>query len=206
MIKMHWTLSAALLAALPLFSPGTANAQSSAPAAPAAAARGVAVPGDYVIGTEDVLGVVFWREQDKALTTDVVVRPDGMISVPMLNDIPAAGLTPEALAKVVEQAASKFIRDSAATVIVRAINSRKVYVIGEVARPGAVPLGGQMNVLQVIAEAGGFLDTAKKNDVIIVRQVKGTEQRFKFNYKEVVNGKKLEQNIRLLPGDTVLVR
>jgi polysaccharide biosynthesis/export protein len=204
MIKMHWTLSAALLAALPLFSPGTANAQSTAP--PAGGTRGVVVPGDYVIGAEDVLGIVFWREQDKALTTDVVVRPDGMISVPMLNDIPAAGLTPEALAKVVEQAASKYIRDSAATVIVRAINSRKVYVIGEVNKPGPVALGGQMNVLQVIAEAGGFLETAKKNDVIIVRQVKGTEQRFKFNYKEVVNGKKLEQNIRLLPGDTVLVR
>jgi polysaccharide biosynthesis/export protein len=208
MTTMHRFLFIAACAALTLGRPPVATAQSAAPtpSTMAAVARAAVVPGDYVIGVEDVLGVVFWREQDKALSTDVVVRPDGMISVPMLNDIPAAGLTPEELAKVVEQAASKFIRDSAATVIVRSINSRKVYVIGEVAKPGPVALGGQMNVLQVIAEAGGFLETAKRNDVTVVRMLKGKEQRFKFNYKEVVNGKRPEQNIRLLPGDTILVR
>jgi polysaccharide biosynthesis/export protein len=188
--------------------PISAIAQSTASPAgsPAAAARTAVVPGDYVIGVEDVLGVVFWREQDKALSTDVVVRPDGMITVPMLNDIPAAGLTPEALAKVVEQAAAKYIRDSAATVIVRTINSRKVHVIGEVSRPGPVPLGGPMTVLQAISEVGGFTDIAKKNDVTIVRTQNGKEQRFKFNYKDVLNGKKIEQNILLRPGDLILVR
>jgi polysaccharide export outer membrane protein len=149
---------------------------------------------------------VFWREQDKGLTTDVVVRPDGKISVPMLNDVQAAGLTPEQLAAAVQQAASKYIRDAVATVVVRQIHSRKVFVIGEVSKPGPVQLGSDMNVMQVLAEAGGFLEHANKTDVVIVRNEGGREQRFKFNYKDVLRGKKLEQNIKLLPGDTVLVR
>jgi len=182
--------------------PGSTNGASPVASAP----RSVPLPSDYVIGVEDRLGVVFWREQDKALTTDVVVRPDGKISVPMLNDISAVGLTPEQLAAAVQQAASKYIRDAAATVIVREIHSRKIFVIGEVSSPGAVDLGGGMNVLQALAAAGGFLETAKKGDVTVVRKVNDREQRFKFNYKEVVQGKKIEQNIRLLPGDTILVR
>ena len=189
--------------ALLVFLPVVCAAQ---PAQTAAPAQRLTLPSDYVIGVEDLLGVVFWREQDKALTTDVVVRPDGKISVPMLNDITAAGLTPEQLAVTVQQAASKYIRDAVATVIVREIRSRKVFVIGEVTKPGAVPLGSEMNVLQVLAEAGGFLEHAKKTDVAIVRIENGLERRFKFNYNEVVRGKKPEQNIRLLPGDTVLVR
>jgi len=180
-------------------SPGSSTSPVNAP-------RSVPLPSDYVIGVEDRLGVVFWREQDKALTTDVVVRPDGKISVPMLNDISAVGLTPEQLAAAVQQAASKYILDAAATVIVREIHSRKVFVIGEVSKPGAVDLGSEMNVLQVLAAAGGFLEHAKKSDVVIVRKVNDREQRFKFNYKDVVRGKNVEQNIRLLPGDTVLVR
>jgi polysaccharide biosynthesis/export protein len=172
----------------------------------AQAPAGIDVPGDYVIGVEDVLGVVFWREQDKNLTTDVVVRPDGKISVPMLNDIKAAGLTPEQLAASVQQAASKYIRDAAATVVVREIHSRKIFVIGEVNKPGTLQIGSELNVLQAIAEAGGFLEHAKKSNVVVVRNEGGREQRFKFNYKDVVAGKKLEQNIKLRPGDTVLVR
>lgn len=199
------SLLAAVLLPVAAIAQSTSSAGASTTSKPAAP-RAAVVPGDYVIGVEDVLGIVFWREQDKALSTDVVVRPDGMISVPMLNDIPAAGMTPEALAKAVEQAAAKYIRDSAATVIVRSINSRKVYVIGEVSKPGPVALGGQMTVLQVIGEVGGFTEVAKKNDVTIVRNVNGKEQRFKFNYKEVVDGKKIEQNILLRPGDLVLVR
>ena len=171
---------------------------SGGPAAP--------VPGDYVIGVEDVLGVVFWREQDRNLTTDVVVRPDGKIPVPMLNDVNAAGLTAEQLAATVQQAASKFIRDAAVTVVVRAIHSRRIFVVGEVSKPGAVELGSELNVLQAIAGAGGFLEHAKRSEVVIVRSEGGRERRFKFNYKDVVAGKKLDQNIKLVPGDTVLVR
>jgi polysaccharide export outer membrane protein len=186
--------------------PALAGAQTAARTPVTAATSGVDVPGDYIIGVEDVLGVVFWREQDKNLTTDVVVRPDGKISVPMLNDLRAAGLTPEQLAASVQQAASKYIRDAAATVVVREIHSRKIFVIGEVTKPGTIQIGSELNVLQAIAEAGGFLEHAKKGNVVIVRNEGGREQRFKFNYKDVVAGKKLDQNIRLQPGDTVLVR
>jgi polysaccharide export outer membrane protein len=163
-----------------------------------------ALPTDYVIGVEDVLTVMFLREKD--LTAEVVVRPDGKISLPMLNDVPAAGLTPEQLSATVAEAATKFIRDPGVTVMVKAINSRKVYVVGEVSRPGTFQLGSEMNVLHGLAEAGGFLEHAKKDDVVIVRSVNGQEQRFKFNYNDVVRGKNTQQNIKLLPGDTILVR
>ena len=162
------------------------------------------LPKDYVIGIEDILNVVSWR--DKELSAEVVVRPDGKISLPMLNDIPAAGMTPEQLAATVQKAATKFVRDPGITVIVKEIHSRKVYVVGEVAKPGTVSLGSEMNVLQAIAQAGGLLETANKGDVVIVRNENGQERRFKFNYNDVVRGKNVAQNIRLLPGDTILIR
>ena len=163
-----------------------------------------AVPTDYVIGVEDVLSVIFWREKD--MSADVVVRPDGKISLPMLNDVTAAGLTPEALAEVVAKAGTKFVRDAGATVIVKEIRSRKIYVIGEVMKPGTFQLGNEMTVLQALGEAGGFIEGANKGDVRIVRNQGGKEHRFKFNYKDVVDGKNPEQNIKLLPGDTIIVR
>ena len=162
------------------------------------------VPKNYVIGVEDVLNVVFWRDKD--MSAEVVVRPDGKISLPMLNDVEAVGMTPEELAHQVEQAATKFVRDAGATVIVKEIRSRKVYVIGEVAKPGTFQLGNDMNVLQLIAEAGGFLDDAKKDDVTIVRNEVSGEHRYKFRYNDVIRGKNTRQNLRLVPGDTVIVR
>ena len=176
----------------------TGSTPSSAPTAP------ITVPSNYVIGVEDVLAVVFWR--DKEMSGEAVVRPDGKISLPMLNDIPAAGMTPEALAAAIAKAATKFVKDPAATVIVKEIRSRKVYVIGEVGKPGPFQLSAEMNVLKALGEAGGFLEGAKKSDVVIVRNEGGTERRFKFNYNEVVQGKNLQQNILLLPGDTIIVR
>jgi polysaccharide export outer membrane protein len=170
---------------------------------PPVAAAAVAVPSDYVIGVADILTVVFWR--DKELSAEVVVRPDGKISLPMLNDLPAAGMTPEALGVAVSNAATKYVRDPGATVIVKEIRSRKIHIIGEVARPGPVSLGAEMNVLQALGEAGGFIEGADKGDVIIVRNESGKERRFKFNYNDVVKGKNLAQNIRLLPGDTIIV-
>jgi polysaccharide export outer membrane protein len=187
--------------ASPVGAPAAPAPASPAPRPPAATAP---VPSDYVIGVEDVLTIVFWRE--KELSAEVVVRPDGKISLPMLNDVPAVGLTPEALAATVAKAATKYVKDPAATVIVREIRSRKVYVIGEVSRPGPVALGADMNVLQLLGEVGGFVEGAKKSDVVIVRMVGGTERRFRFNYNEVVKGKNLQQNIKLFPGDTIIVR
>jgi polysaccharide export outer membrane protein len=162
------------------------------------------VPSDYVIGVEDVLNIVFWKEKD--FSAEVVVRPDGKISLPMLNDIDAVGLTPEQLAAEVSKAATKFVRDAGATVMVREIRSRKVYVVGEVTKPGAFAIGDEMNVLQALAEAGGLLEHAKKGDIVIVRNENGTERRFKFDYDDVVRGRETKQNIKLLPGDTILVR
>ena len=162
------------------------------------------LPKDYVIGADDVLSVVFWNA--KELSAEVLVRPDGKISLPLLNDLPAAGMTPEQLAESIAKIGTKFVRDSGATVIVKEIRSRKVYVIGEVAKPGPLQLGSDMNVMHAIGESGGFLEGAKKGDVVIVRNENGKERRYKFNYNDVVKGKNVEQNIRLLPGDTILVR
>ena len=178
-------------------------AHAQKPGAPNTTAA-IAVPVDYVIGVEDVLSVVFWREKD--MSAEVVVRPDGKISLPMLNDVTAAGLTPEALATAVASAGAKFVRDAGATVIVKEIRSRKIYIIGEVAKPGTFQMGSEMTVLQALGEAGGFIEGAKKSDVAIVRNQGGKQQRFKFNYNDVVKGKNPAQNIRLLPGDTIIVR
>jgi polysaccharide export outer membrane protein len=164
----------------------------------------VEVPSDYVIGVQDVLSVVFWKE--KELSAEVVVRPDGKISLPMLNDIHAVGLTPEQLAEEVAKAATRYVRDTGNTVMVKEIRSRRIYVIGEVTRPGAYQLADQMNVLQALAEAGGLLEHANKGDIVIVRQENGSEKRYKFNYDDVVRGRDTSQNITLRPGDTILVR
>jgi len=164
----------------------------------------VKLPNDYVIGADDVLSVVFWREKD--LNADVVVRPDGKISLPVLNDVQAVGLTPEELAESIANAARKYVRDSGATVMVKEIHSRKVYVVGEVGKPGSFPLDADMNVLQALAQAGGLLEDAHKGDVVIVRNEKGVERRFRFDYNEVMRGTNTSQNIKLRPGDTILVR
>ena len=198
-ICLYAALSASLAAQTTKQPPNASTSPS--PSTPVASPT---LPKDYVIGVEDVLNVVFWKDKD--LSAEVLVRPDGKISLPMLNDVPAAGMTPEQLAAAVQKAAAKFVRDPGATVMVKEIRSRKVYVIGEVAKPGTFHLGSEMNVLQIIAQAGGLLEHANKGDVVIVRNENGQERRYKFNYNDVVRGKKVSQNIRLLPGDTILIR
>jgi polysaccharide biosynthesis/export protein len=169
-------------------------------ASPLAAAT---VPAGYVIGPQDVLSIVFWREKD--LSADVVVRPDGKISLPLLKDLQAAGYTPDQLTEVLVKAAAKFIGQPNATVIVKEINSRKVFIVGQVAKPGTFALTGDMTVLQLIALAGDVLEYAKSTKVVVVRKEDGREQRLPFNYKEVVKGKHAGQNLLLKPGDTVIV-
>jgi polysaccharide export outer membrane protein len=195
--------------ALALTQPSALDAQSPTPAPPAAPAQnqtaaGVPLPSDYVIGPEDMLDVVFWTA--KEMSHQVLVRPDGKISLPLIDDIQAAGLTPEQLATSLKKAAEQFVHDGNATVIVTEIHSRKVYIVGEVSKPGTIALGGDMTVLQALGEAGGFLEGANKGDVTIVRNDAGSERRFKFNYNDVLRGKNIRQNIKLLPGDTILVR
>jgi polysaccharide export outer membrane protein len=161
------------------------------------------VPSDYVIGPEDVLGVLFWREQE--MSGDVSVRPDGMISLPLLGDVRAAGLKPEALRVAIQDAAGKYLADPNVTIVVRQLNSMKVFITGEVATPGAYPLTGPRSVMQLIAVAGGLNEYAESDQITIMRQQGGRTLSFKFNYNEVSKGKKLEQNIQLHPGDTVVV-
>jgi len=158
----------------------------------------------FVIGVGDVLTVTFWRDQ--RLSGDVLVRPDGRISLPLLNDLPAAGHTPEDLATTLARAAEKYITESDVTVTVKEVHSRRVFVVGEVTTPGAITLLGDMNVLQAIAVAGGLHEYADRKNIVILRTEHGQEKRLKFNYDDVLKGKNLKQNILLQPGDTVAVR
>jgi polysaccharide export outer membrane protein len=131
-----------------------ANTDQAKPAVP----EGVTPPPDYVIGAEDVLSIVVWRE--KELSAEVTVRPDGKVTLPLLNDVDAAGLTPEQLRQQLTTAATRYVADPIVTVLVRAINSRKVYITGEVRNPGIYPLVAPTTVLQLIARAGGTNENA----------------------------------------------
>jgi polysaccharide export outer membrane protein len=171
--------------------------------APLVVAPQVPPPPGYVIGPDDVLQVLYWREKD--VSAEVVVRPDGMISLPLLNDVKAAGLTPEQLRDAVNQAATKFFEDPNVTINIKAINSRKVFITGSVAKAGPYPLSAPTTVLQLIAMAGGLTEFAKQKDISVMRSENGKLLRFPFNYKDVAKGKNLKQNIELKPGDTGIV-
>ncbi|MGE0449735.1 MAG: polysaccharide biosynthesis/export family protein [Vicinamibacterales bacterium] len=161
------------------------------------------LPVDYVIGPDDVLSIVFWREKD--LSADVVVRADGKISLPLLNDVVAAGLTPLQLRDALQDAAAQYIQDPIATVVVKEINSRKVFITGMITKPGAYPLTGPMTTLQLIATAGGFQEFAKTKDIRIMRTENGRATVLKFNYQDVLRQKVGAYNYELKPGDTVVV-
>lgn len=160
-------------------------------------------PPGYVIGTDDVLSVLFWRDKD--LSADVVVRPDGNITLPLLNDIQAAGLTPDQLRERVLEGARRYVEDPNVTVIVKQINSRKVFITGEVQKPGPYPLLGPTTVLQLIAMAGGLKEFADSKRIIVMRNEGGRPVGYPFNYKKILERINLRQNIELKPGDTVIV-
>ena len=186
----------------------TGTAAQQAAGAPSAtsgseAAGTPAVPPGYVIGAEDVLSIVFWKDAD--MSAVVVVRPDGKISLPLLNDIPAAGFTPEQLRAQLLQAASKYVSDPNATVVVKEIHSRKVFITGNVVKPGTFPLTGNMNVVQLIALSGGLQEYADAKNIVVMRTDGGRVQYLKFNYKDVIKQKNVQQNVSLKPGDTVVV-
>jgi polysaccharide export outer membrane protein len=158
---------------------------------------------DYVIGPGDVLSIVFWR--DNEMSQEVVVRPDGKISMPLLNDVDAAGRTPEQLRSRLSEAASELIEAPSVAVVVKAINSRFVYITGKVLKAGPYPIQGSLSVLQLIATAGGVAEYANSKNIVIMRSEGGQTKSFKFNYKEVIHQRRVEQNILLKPGDTVVV-
>ncbi|MEI6666732.1 MAG: polysaccharide biosynthesis/export family protein [Acidobacteriota bacterium] len=183
------------VAAPPLASSVTVSGPTTAAAA--------VQPQSYVIGPDDVLVVSYWRDQD--LSAEVVVRPDGHISLPLLRDILALGLTPDELADRIQTRAATYLEHPNVTVVVKQINSRKVFITGEVAKPGQYPLAGPTTVLQLIAMAGGVTPFAKQDRIVIMRAGGGPTATFRFNYKNVAQMKDLDQNILLHPGDTVLV-
>ncbi len=168
-----------------------------------AAAQPATSDPNYVIGPSDELNIDVWKEPDVSRT--VPVRPDGKISLPLLNDIQAAGQTPMQLAAVISEKLSKYVTVPQVTVIVVAINSQRVYLIGEVVRTGAYPILPNMTVLQALSSAGGFTPYAKQGSVFVLRTENGHQVKFAFNYKDVVSGKKPEQNILLKPGDQIVV-
>lgn len=201
------TCAVAVLAAVPTAVEAQASAQAAAVAAVPAAPkpRATVVPlADYVIGPDDQLSVVFWRDKD--MSADVVVRPDGKISLPLLNEVQAAGYTPEQLRDRLVEAASKYIEQPNATVVVKEIHSRNVYITGKVAKSGTYPVTTGMNVMQLIALAGGLLEYADEKNIVVIRNEGGRQQYRRFNYRDVINQKRPEQNIALRPGDTVVVR
>ncbi len=179
-----------------------------APAPPGAQTQtvpttGVQPPPGYVIGARDVLSVIFWRDKD--MSADVSVRPDGMISLPLINEVRAEGLTPDQLRDQVAQRAARYVADPTVSIVVREINSRQVFITGEVNRPGAYALMVPTSVMQLISLAGGLREYAKTKDIVIIRTEAGKQTAIQFNYKDVMNRKKLTQNILLQPGDTVIV-
>jgi polysaccharide biosynthesis/export protein len=184
--------------ATPTTGTGTAARPSGAPTE-----AGITPPADYVIGPDDQLKIVFWRED--TLSGDVVVRPDGKISLALLNDVQASGLTPNQLRESLLGLAAKYVTDPSVTVIVKQINSRKIYVTGQVNKPGTFLLNDNMTVLQMLAIAGGLQEWADAGSILIMRTENGQTKSYKFNYKDVSKGKNLQQNIQLKPGDTIVV-
>src|SRR5689334_3441670 len=210
--RRHGALALVALMSVPVF------AQAQKPNAPVGAITGIppaaaaaaaprptdpVVPAGYVIGTDDVLSIVYWKDKD--MSADAKVRPDGRIALPLINEVQAAGLTPEQLHKRLMEESKKYMEDANITVVVREINSRKAFITGEVYKPGPYPLTAPTTVLQLISMAGGLREYAEPRKIVIMRNENGRQISLPFNYKDVAAGKKLDQNIELKPGDTVVV-
>jgi polysaccharide export outer membrane protein len=163
-----------------------------------------AFPEGYRIGAGDVLQIVVWKEPDASLP-DTVVRTDGKISVPLVGDIVAGGLTPAELKDLLTAKLTHYINSPVVTVYARQINSRKVNVLGMVKKEGPIPLLRPMTVLQALGEAGGLTEWAKKSKIYVLRTVDGKQVKLPFNYGAVIKGQHLEENIPLLPDDTIIV-
>src|SRR5215469_3541267 len=178
--------------------PKTLSTPASSPEKAPAASAGP----DYVIGPDDTLHISVWKEPD--LTETLPVRPDGKISMPLLNDVTAAGMTPTQLATSITEKLKKYVADPRVTVVVTGMNSRRVFVTGEVLHTGPMTLLPHMTMLQALAQAG-FNQFANPKAIYLLRSENGKQSKTPFNYKEVVKGRHPEQNIELRPGDTIVV-
>jgi polysaccharide export outer membrane protein len=157
----------------------------------------------YRIGPNDILNIFVWKEAD--LTRDVTVMPDGKITYPLIGEITAQGQTASELKKEIADKLQNFVTAPEVTVIVKESRSQVVYAIGKLTRPGPIALAPGMTVMQALSAAGGFTEWADPKNILIVRREGGKETQLRFNYKEFTSGEKLEQNILLKPGDTLVV-
>lgn len=198
-----------MLLAVTMLLAGLSSAQEAAPAANAgnqAAQASAAAPvanQEYKIGAEDLLTVSVWREPD--MSGAVPVRPDGNVTIALLGDVPAAGMTAAQLSASIEEKLRKYLTDPRVTVVVTEVRSKRVYVIGEVARQGPMTLTAGMRVSQAISSAGGFTQFANTKKILVLRNESGSQHKYKFNYKEFVEGRNTAQDIQLIAGDTVVV-
>lgn len=168
---------------------------------------GGAVPANdtaYKIGPQDILRIDVWKEPEIS-RSGLPVRPDGKISLPLLNDVQAAGLSPLELSNLISEGLKKYMNNPQVTVTVLEINSKRVYVTGEVRRPGAFPLLPNMTVLQALSHSGGFTQFARTNKIYVLRNEGGKQVKYPFNYKDIIKGSHPEENIELQPGDLIVV-
>jgi polysaccharide biosynthesis/export protein len=180
----------------------TPSAAETAPSTPAAANK----PHDntFVIGADDLLAINVWQEPD--VSRVVPVRSDGKISLPLVGEVVAAGLTPLQLEQQISDKLKNYITNPQVTVIVQQINSQKYNILGQVAKPGAYPLIAATTIVDAIAAAGGFKDFAKKKGIYILRKdASGSESRIAFNYQDFIKGKNTSQNVTIQPHDTIIV-
>jgi polysaccharide export outer membrane protein len=179
---------------------GAAKTAKTVP--PEVQVSGHGMPADYVIGADDTLRITVWKEPEMSVT--LPVRPDGKISVPLLDDVQAAGLTPMQLGVSIKEKLKKYLSDPRVTVVVTAMNSQRIYVLGEVTHTGAMPLLPNMTVLQALSSAG-FTQFANLKAIYLLRTQDGRQTKMPFNYKEAIKGRGTQQNITLKPGDTIVV-
>ncbi|MBV9180062.1 MAG: polysaccharide biosynthesis/export family protein [Acidobacteria bacterium] len=179
-------------------------AEASEEQSPGSEVKPAALQGNFLIGSDDVLAVNVWKEAEISRT--VTVRPDGKISLPLVGELQASTKTPKQLQEEISAKLSAFVTEPAVSVIVQEIHSQRFNILGKVDRPGSYPLTEQATVLDAIAIAGGFRDFAKQKSIYVLRrQNDGVQLRIAFNYKDVIQGKHLDQNIRLQSHDTVVV-
>ena len=179
-----------------------APASSTAPERPAL--HGIPTPPGYRIGAGDNLEINVWKEPEASVQS-VIVRPDGKITLPLVKEVDVLGLTPSELEKLLVAKLSNKIVQPDVTVVVREIRSKRVYLVGAVNKVGPVPLLSDLTVLQVLAEAGGVTEYAKKKKIYVMRTENGKQVKLPFNYDAVVKGEHMEQNIQVLPDDTIVV-
>jgi polysaccharide export outer membrane protein len=158
---------------------------------------------EFTIGPEDVLSITVWHEPD--LTNRVTVRPDGKIGIPLLNDVQAGGLTPKQLQQQITEGLKRFVSGPQVSVIVQEIHSQIVYITGAVARPGVYPLGHPMTVMELLVLAGGLSEFAKSEEIQILRRESDELRRFRFNYKQFIEGRDYQQDNFLRTGDMIIV-